>query len=71
MLNEQEKFKILSNLLNNYRHKYSYNELLDNSKFNNILRDELAVNGVDISNSELKDFILTYYNNLSDKEKMK
>lgn len=71
MLNEQEKFKILSNLLNNYRHKYSYNELLDNSKFNNILRDELAVNGVDISNSELKDFILTYFNNLSDKEKLK
>lgn len=71
MLNDQEKYKILSNLLNNYRHKYSYNELLDNSKFNSILRNELAVNGVDISSNELKDFILTYYNNLSDKDKMK
>ena len=69
--NQFEQKRIITSFLNAYPYKHSHKELLEELKINNI-RKELFSLGVDISNQDLADFIIAYYNNntISDKEKL-
>ena len=71
MLTESDKYKIVSSILNSNRNKYTYNEMLDDSKYFNILRNELAINGVEMSSSDLKDLILKHHNTSQDNDRLK
>lgn len=61
-LSDMDKNKILSSILTKYRNRNSHSDLLlDDEKLYSNIRKELIMSGVEISNIELREFILNYF----------
>lgn len=62
IMSENEKYNILTSILNKYRNRNSHQDiLLDDEKLYSTIKKELLINGIEISNIELRDFILKYF----------
>jgi hypothetical protein len=62
IMSENEKYSLLNSILNKYRNRNPHQDiLLDDEKLYSTIKKELLINGIEISNIELRDFILKYY----------
>ncbi len=60
-LNSIERRKMIEFIIGNYANRYTYLELMKNNDLFNGIRNELSINGVEISKAELNSLLVKYH----------